>query len=101
MAALEPRLSPPGQYHLDKIAHLGAFGLLAFLAVVGYANDRSRWTALLGIAALAVGIEIAQGFVPGRIGSFKDAAASLAGLPVGFMAGWLAERLLGSILPRT
>ena len=94
IASLVPSLSPPGQHQLDKAVHVGAFALLALLAVVGHQTGGGRWKALFAAGLLAVGIEVAQSFVPGRVGSLFDAAASLAGLPLGYVAGWLADRLV-------
>ncbi|MBL8328200.1 MAG: VanZ family protein [Rubrivivax sp.] len=79
----------------DKANHAAAFAVLAFCAVFAL-RERPRhvfWIAYL-LLALGLAIEIAQTFVPGRLGDWQDLLADAVGIAVGLMAAIrLAVRL--------
>ncbi len=77
--SLAPSLAPPGEYGFDKFLHAGAYGLLAGLLTLA---TRTRKAAIAAIAlTIAYGglVEIAQGFIPERMGSWEDFAANTVG----------------------
>lgn len=77
----------------DKLAHAGAFLLLALLADAGWPQRPIGWRALSLLAAYGAGIEIVQGHV-GRDASFLDLAADVTGLALyaGLLGPWLRRR---------
>jgi hypothetical protein len=68
--------------HIDKVYHCLAFAeLMWWFAVV---SPVAAWWRLVGwLAGLAVGIEIAQSFIPLRAASVGDVVADLFGLVLG------------------
>jgi VanZ family protein len=77
----------------DKLGHLGAYGLLAFLAVsfFGYAR---RWPVVLGLLAAATLEEISQRAFPTRTFDLADLAMNVAGIAAfgALAAAWSARR---------
>lgn len=72
---------PPGG---DKVEHLGGYALLAAAAVQLFAARRTLWRAAIGLVALGVGLEIAQGlFTTTRQMDVFDALANTAGVGLG------------------
>jgi VanZ family protein len=77
--SLRPAVDMGGPAHIDKVAHLGAYGVLAGLARLGWPK---LWggSIFLGLALFGIGIEIAQHLMPlGRTGSLADTATNLLG----------------------
>lgn len=77
--SLRPAVDMGGPAHMDKVVHLGAYGVLAGLARLGWPK---LWdgSIFLGLALFGIGIEIAQHLMPlGRTGSFADTGANLLG----------------------
>ena len=77
--SLRPAVDMGGPVHVDKIMHLGAYGVLAGLARLGWPE---LWggTIFLGLGFFGIGIEIAQHLMPlGRMGSLADTTANLLG----------------------
>jgi VanZ family protein len=71
---------PPGG---DKFEHLGGYALLAAAAVQLFAR-RALWSAALGLVALGVALEIAQGlFTATRQMDAGDALANTLGVALG------------------
>jgi len=65
--------------NIDKVAHLGAYAVLAGLARLGWPKLWGGWIFLV-FAILGIGIEIAQHTMSmGRSGSLADTAANLLG----------------------
>ena len=85
-----PRLAPPGRIpHLDKLVHLGEYGVLGLLLARGFAGAPGitgrrliAITVLVGSAFAALD-EIYQGTVPGRNKDAVDWAADTLGLLLG------------------
>jgi len=82
---LLPYAGPPGQYQLDKIAHLIAFGSIGFSSMLASSRLRLSTPLLLSIG-LAMILEWLQSYVPGREYSMLDWAANLVGLTLGMVA---------------
>jgi VanZ family protein len=88
--SLEPALAPPGMFELDKLIHLSAYGGLATLGCLPC--DRTRHCAPIVVGLIALGglIEIAQCYVPGRVGSIADFVANGCGVLLGVaLSRWL------------
>ena len=65
--------------NIDKLAHFGAYSVLASLARLGWLKLWGGWI-FLGLALFGIGIEIAQHTMNlGRTGSFADTVANLLG----------------------
>lgn len=79
--------------HADKVAHMGAYALLAVsstCAVFPFRHPAGRWIVPAITAACAfygLGIEVLQLF-SGRSFSWLDAAANLAGACIGAVVAW-------------
>ena len=72
---------PPGG---DKLEHFGGYALLAAAAVQLFAGRRALWRAALGLVALGVALEIAQGaFTATRQMDAFDAIANTCGVAGG------------------
>lgn len=79
-------------WHSDKLLHIGAYALLASLAL--FAVHSRGWGALAAVAMSALyGCidELHQSFVPGRSSSGLDLLADLAGALLG-VGVWMAVR---------
>ena len=77
--SLRPSVGMGGPIYMDKIMHLGAYGVLAGLARLGWPK---LWggTIFLGLGVFGIGIEIAQHLMSlGRTGSLADTLANLLG----------------------
>jgi VanZ family protein len=91
--SLWPRVEMPVAFdHSDKLAHFAAYawlGLLCFGAFTG------RWAvrgAVLAVMLLALGLEVFQQLVPGRMFEVTDMAANLVGAATGMVAGFAVAR---------
>jgi VanZ family protein len=90
--SLNRHARPPDVYHLDKLAHLLAYAVLAGVAT----RARPRltvWAALLLVAAGGAA-EVLQSFVPGRKGSLGDEVANVIGVALGLVAARLVPARL-------
>lgn len=78
---------------LDKVAHVGLFLTLGFLATWSAPGGRMRRirTALLVVVAWGVLTELIQGLLPYRSGDPLDLAADLTGGLIGALAGSLTR----------
>lgn len=88
--ALHPEVRPPGQYHLDKVVHLGAFAWLAFLPAL----ILPRWWAAAAVVTVIVGggaLEFAQDMLPTRTASVGDVVANTVGALLGWGIGALLK----------
>jgi VanZ family protein len=76
--AFAPPSQAPGT-RFDKLNHILAFAVLAWLADMAYPGRQTlgRWTFLLGYGLM---IEVVQGFLPYRDLSLLDFAANAAGI---------------------
>lgn len=68
----------------DKLEHLLGYGLLACGAVQLFVHRRGQWLAGLGLIAMGVGVELAQGaFTTDRMQDPFDAIANAVGVLLG------------------
>lgn len=85
------RIQPP----IDKVIHMGAFGVLAFLLAMGAGRRLERhvvWLIPILIALLGGLDEFHQSFSPGRSVSFGDVVADFCGALAATLAWWVARR---------
>lgn len=91
IGSLVPELAPPegrvGFMPIDKLIHIAAYAGLAFLPQVGIVRLKPATFGALFMILLGGGIEIAQGFTPGRDGSLGDAITNALGVLVGIALG--------------
>ena len=83
----------------DVAIHFGAFVLVGIFVLAARPPMRRAYLIAL-LAAYAVGVELAQYFVPPRTVDLRDLFANLSGLTVGVLA-WQAAVLLTSRRCRT
>lgn len=96
VASLLPAAAPPGTWGFDKILHFGVFLVLAAVPAVVLSQNRTMLGAVVILFFVGLGIEIAQSFVPGRVGSGGDFLADVLGVLAGAVAGrqvWRRLRL--------
>lgn len=91
--SLAPHLGPPGEYDLDKLCHMIAYGTLAGLPFAVFRERRAvLWAAVL-MFPLGVALEVLQGYVQ-RDPSVFDALADGVGVALGIYLGPFARRVL-------
>ncbi|AEO49645.1 hypothetical protein F11_15915 [Rhodospirillum rubrum F11] len=90
IGSLAPNMGPPPTFGFDKIIHASAYGGLALLL----ACRLPPWLAVCMAAGLGGGLEIAQGSIPGRLGSWGDFAANGTGALVGVFVRVLLQKLM-------
>ncbi len=78
----------------DKLQHVLSYAAVAALGGAGYLATRSRLFVALGLIALGALLEVAQIYVPGRMGEFGDGVANAIGVVAGIAA---ASLLMGQI----
>lgn len=81
-AGLKPEPVPQSFDQQDKLHHLLGFAAFAFTLRFAWPNWRLRW-ALLFSLAVALLIEVAQGYQPHRVASPGDMLANAAGVLLG------------------
>ena len=101
LASDQPKLPSPSNIpSFDKVAHFGAYGLLATLWVRAFAArwqpGRAAFLAWAVAAAFGVSDEFHQSFVPGRSTELADWLADACGAAVAVLAYcfWPAYRRL-------
>jgi VanZ family protein len=98
-----PALPPVSIWEFDKFAHIGVYGLLAFLAAAAFPAQFSRHLGrygltsaiFYGIVAFGLAIEIVQGsFIQGRYFDVLDILANITGSILGLVvyARWIVKR---------
>ncbi|WP_242465219.1 VanZ family protein [Rhodospirillum rubrum] len=90
LGSLAPNMGPPPTFGFDKIIHASAYGGLALLL----ACRLPPWLALCVAVGLGGGLEIAQGSIPGRLGSWGDFAANGTGALVGVLVRVALRKLM-------
>ncbi|GGD52033.1 hypothetical protein [Pseudoxanthomonas indica] len=77
----------------DKLEHALSYGLLACGAVQLFLRRSSQWLAGLGLVAMGVGLEFAQGaFTTDRMQDPADAIANSVGVLLGLATGFTPMR---------
>lgn len=74
---------PPLPDNSDKVEHLLGYFLLAAAAVQLFGSRRALSLSAVGLVALGIGIEIAQGFTAYRSSDPADAVANTLGVLLG------------------
>jgi hypothetical protein len=86
--SLIPRVEFPIDFwNADKLYHCTAYGWLAVLPMIGFANRRLALSAALSMIILGVLLEIGQYYIPGRTFSLLDIAANSLGVMLGIFLG--------------
>jgi VanZ family protein len=80
------------QFQLD---HLLSFGALGFAAHFGW-HGRRPWRVAIAVGAVAVIVEVAQVWIPGREAAVSHATLGLLGGLFGFGIAWLLSYAWGS-----
>jgi VanZ family protein len=90
---MPPPPLPPLPNNSDKVEHLLGYFLLAGSAVQLFAGRRALLVAALGLVALGIGIEFAQGLLTtDRLADPLDALANTAGVALGLGVRWTPWR---------
>lgn len=90
---MPPPSLPPLPSNSDKLQHLLAYFLLAASAVQLFAARRALLWAALGLVALGIGIEFAQGLLTAtRAADPIDALANTVGVTLGLGVRWTPWR---------
>ena len=76
--------------HVDKIAHIIAYGIMGFLAYLSVSSVRKRFYFFFIVISLGVLLELFQLYIPGRSASFFDILANTLGAALGYLCAWLA-----------
>lgn len=78
----------------DVALHTGVMAVVAALGILGFFIHRYR----IALVLIGVGIvtEFGQLLVPGREFHVSDMAANMAGIFLGYVAGFVAARFLGA-----
>ena len=92
-ASLQPGLAPSSTHHMDKLAHLAIYALLAIPPALVLRRRTAVLAAGLLLALVGVGVELAQTVVPSRVGSSVDVGADLLGIALGLFFGIAARRI--------
>ena len=71
----------------DKLYHCAAYGWLALLPVIGFADHRTALCAAFFMIILGALLEAGQYFVPGRMFSVLDILANALGVILGVLLG--------------
>ena len=86
--SLVPRVELPVDFwNADKLYHCAAYGWLALLPVIGFADRRTALYAALSAILLGMLLEVGQYFVPGRMFSVPDILANMLGVILGIFLG--------------
>lgn len=86
--SLIPRIEIPYEFSgMDKAFHFLAYLWLAVLPFFGFKPFKMAITGALLMVPLGIGLEFAQGFVPGRFLSVADMIADSAGVASGLLLG--------------
>ena len=83
----------------DKIEHLAAYFVIAFLPAI---HERRLFVCVwvLGAAALGVGLEYGQLYSPGRAFEVADITADILGVIIGVLVGLRLRPVLEKAWPR-
>lgn len=86
--SLVPRVELPVDFwNADKLFHCAAYGWLALLPVIGFADRRTALAAALSMILLGLLLEVGQYFIPGRMFSVFDILANTLGVILGVLPG--------------
>jgi len=97
--ALKPQAVQINVENGDKILHLLAFLALTLIPVITFDKTRNIAFGVLFVAAIAVGIEVMQLYVPTRYADIIDVAYDGIGIALGIIIGWSLRGVYQAILP--
>jgi VanZ family protein len=92
--ALTPEPGVVQQSVNDKLGHVTAFFLLAFLTHASWPELKFSWRQVIALLGYGAAIEVAQYFIPNRYFSLLDMLADLAGIGLYMLLIPLIRRLL-------
>ncbi len=92
VGSLVPQLAPPEKHHIDKLVHFTTYLIFSFLPTIFFKKTSVIFLSLIILASTSIAIEIMQTHIPGRSGSFGDAAANISGIIIGTLIGFLLIR---------
>jgi len=86
--SLTPRIEfPIGFKCADLFYHAAAYLWLSFLPFFGFDKIKKAALAACMMIPLGAGLEIGQGYIPGRFASMMDMVANTSGVVIGMMLG--------------
>lgn len=80
-------------FSFDKLAHLGVFGVLSFLMIIGFtkqatfpkiASSPVKYSLIISLCYASI-LEMGQAIVPARYTNFFDMAFNMAGVFLGYL----------------
>jgi VanZ family protein len=84
---------------VDKLGHLGAYGLLAFLGVRAFGHSR-RWQVIGALLVVSTLDELSQRAFPTRTFDLRDLAMNVIGILVlGWLAAWRSRARSYEVVP--
>jgi len=92
VVALLPNAGPPSAWGADKVVHFAVFMVLAAVPAMVLSRGRAMLGAEVFLLGIGLSIELAQSFIPGRVGSGADFLADVLGVLVGVAVGRLLWR---------
>lgn len=96
--SLLPQTAPPGEYGFDKMLHAAGYFVLALLPHIGFERRKAALAAALAMIPLGCAIEVAQGFVPARMGDVWDAVANGSGALLGVALGARFRQITAAVI---
>ncbi|HOG12957.1 MAG TPA: VanZ family protein [Smithellaceae bacterium] len=85
---------PVDFWNADKLYHCAAYGWLALLPAIGFADRRAALSAAFSMIILGLLLEAGQYFIPGRMFSVLDILANTLGVMLGILPGrFIGKRL--------
>ena len=87
VVSLLPSTAPPGEFGIDKVAHIAAYLVLTIIPAAVLPRTTAVRSVMLFLIAIGAGVELAQSYIPGRQGSAADMLANAAGIVLGAWAG--------------
>ncbi len=80
-------------FSFDKLAHLGVFGVLSFLMIIGFTKQTTfpkitsnpvKYSLIISLGYAGI-LEMGQALVPGRYANFYDMAFNISGVLLGYL----------------
>ena len=98
--ALQPKALPLTMDGADKILHLAVFLTLTLIPAITFDKISSVILGLLFVAAIGIGIECIQHFMPTRKAEVMDVVYDMIGIAIGACIGLSLRRTYQELLPR-
>lgn len=94
-ASLVPQDTRPQTGFWDGWEHMAAYFVLGLAGLIAYPAPRHRLIVIAAIILYGIGLEILQGFLPGRMPGVVDAIANSIGACLAFLVAWGFQRYHG------